>query len=347
MFFPNRLSSCPNVLTVVLILLSAFAFASEPEDGLGKADAEPKVTVESGELKELGDLAMPAPRKPNQPPTLEDRIQSVFEVAGTPLERYQRSLETTKLVNQHLLIVFGQPDDSRIASLMKLRFEDPEFRPYSDEFRFMAVPTDAPRLDAAIELAELRYEQLTEARRPFHLVICDATGKKVASAGIDELCADGKLSKDKLLDLLRLNCTPKLSAREFLDDALQRAKEEDKRVIFQETANSCVPCHMLSHLLDANRIWEQDYIWVKMDRRWAGAEEVMAEIRDDAERSIPWFAILDASGKKLATSNALESGANIGYPSGESGKAHFAHMLNTTRQRLTDADVQSLIDEAK
>ncbi|MCA9160166.1 MAG: hypothetical protein KDA72_17650, partial [Planctomycetales bacterium] len=73
-------------------------------------------------------------------------------------------------------------------------------------------------------------------------------------------------------------------------------------------------------------------------------EEVIAEIRDDGEWSIPWFAILDASGKKLATSNAPESGANIAYPSGKSGQVHFAHMLNTTRQRMTEADVQSLID---
>lgn len=303
-----------------------------------------KVTVESGEQKELGDLAMPAPHKPYQPPTLEDRIQSAFEVTGTPLERYQRSLETIKLVNQHLLIVFGQPDDARIASLMKLRFEDPEFRPYTDEFRFMAIPTDAPRLDAALALAEPLEEELPQAQQPFQLVICDASGKKVASAGIEQLCAEGDFSKDKFFELLRQHLTQPLDARELLDDALRRAKEEDKRVIVQETATWCGPCHMLSRLLDANRVWEQDYIWVKMDHRWTGAKEVMAEIRDGAEGGIPWFAILDASGKKLATSNAPESGDNIGYPSEESGQVHFAHILNTTRQRMTEADVQSLID---
>lgn len=42
----------------------------------------------SDRSERLGDLAMPAPRKPYHPPTIEDRIQSAFEVAGTPLERY-------------------------------------------------------------------------------------------------------------------------------------------------------------------------------------------------------------------------------------------------------------------
>ena len=303
-----------------------------------------KVTVEADEQKELGDLPLPAPHKPYKPPTLEDRIQSAFEVAGTPLERRQRSLETIKLVNQHLLIVFGQPDDARIASLMKLRFEDPEFRPFTDEFRFMAIPTDAPRLDTALALAEQLEEGLPEAKQPFQLVICDANGKKVASAGIEQLCAEGDFSKDKFLELLRQHLTQPLDARKLLDDALSRAKEENKRVIVQDTATWCGPCHMLSRLLDANRVWEQDYIWVKMDHRWTGVKEVMAEIREGAEGGIPWLAILDASGKKLATSNALDGGQNIGYPSEASGQVHFAHMLNTTRQRMTEADVQSLID---
>lgn len=246
-----------------------------------------KVTVESGELKDLGDLTMPPPRKPYQPPTLEDRIQSACEVSGTPLERYQRSLETIKLVNQHLLIVFGHPDDARIASLMKLRFEDPEFRPYSDEFRFMAIPTDAPRLDAALALAKQLDEELPQARQPFQLAICDANGKKVASSGIEQLCAEGDLSKDKFLELLHKHLPQPRDARKLLDDALGRAKEEGKRVIVQETATWCGPCHMLSRLLDANRVWEQDYIWVKMDHRWTGAKEIMAELRDGAKGGIP------------------------------------------------------------
>ena len=81
-----------------------------------------------------------------------------------------------------------------------------------------------------------------------------------------------------------------------------------------------------------------------MDHRWTGAKEIMAELRDGAEGGIPWFAILDADGKKLATSNSLEGGENIGYPSEAGGQVHFAHMLNTTRQRMSEADVQSLID---
>jgi hypothetical protein len=302
-----------------------------------------KLTITAGEQRELGDLKTPAPRKPYKPPTLEERIQSSFEVSGTPLERHQRSLETIKLVNQHQLIVFGVPDDPSIVSLMKLRFEDPGFRPFSDEFRFLPIPTDAPRLAAALALAENLEEALPGDGQVFRLVICDAAGTKVASAGVEQLFSEGKFSQDKFFDLLRQHLTEPLDARQLLDDAFRRAAQENKRVIVQETASWCGPCHMLSRLLDANRVWEQDYMWVKMDHRWTGAKEIMAEIRDGAEGGIPWFAIMDADGKKLATSNSPESGSNIGYPSEASGRVHFAHMLNATRQRMSEADVQSII----
>ena len=65
---------------------------------------------------------------------------------------------------------------------------------------------------------------------------------------------------------------------------------------------------------------------------------------DGAEGGILWFAILDAQGKKLATSNDPKTGDNIGFPSEASGKTYFAKTLNETRQRMSENDVESLID---
>ncbi|MEO8269170.1 MAG: hypothetical protein ABI557_05590 [Aureliella sp.] len=41
MFFLNRNSQWPHLLPVTLMLLVAVSFASEADDGLGKADAPP------------------------------------------------------------------------------------------------------------------------------------------------------------------------------------------------------------------------------------------------------------------------------------------------------------------
>jgi len=297
----------------------------------------------SGEMTDLGDLEPPPPYQPYVPPTLEQRISQAFEVAGTPLERHAKALELVDLVKQHLLVVFGTPADPRIHRLMEIRFEDADYRPLSDEYRLMAIPTDEAHRDAAAELASLLGESIEGARGEFLLVLLDHAGQKVATAGDTELCVDAALSKDRLLEWLRSRMPTPPSARVLFDEALARAKQEDKRVLVQETATWCGPCHMLSRFLDGNRVWEQDYIWVKMDHRWTGAQELMAELRDGADGGIPWFAILDANGQKLATSNEPQTKNNIGYPSSAAGQQHFENMLKTTRQRLSDEEIGALI----
>ncbi len=305
----------------------------------------PKWKVASGESLSLGDVQAPPPPKRYVPPTLEERIAGAFAVKGTPMERYERALNSIKLVNQHLLVVFGQGEDPRIHQLMQIRYEDKDFREMRDEFLFMAIPTGGEKQNAAIELAEKLDESITAKRGDFLLVILDHDGQKVATIDSDAACDGDELSKENLFKILRQHQTESLDALELLDEALARAKAENKRIIVQETATWCGPCHRLSGFLKENREWEEDYILVKMDHRWKGAREIMKELRDGAEGGIPWFAILDASGKKLVTSNHAESGSNIGFPSSETGQSHFAAMLNQTRQRLSEDDVAKFVNK--
>ncbi|MHB8956739.1 MAG: carboxypeptidase regulatory-like domain-containing protein [Pirellulaceae bacterium] len=327
-------------------LVAGWEYTLNLESGTdGSIPTLTKITLSPRESVDLGDLRVPLPSKPYVSPTLEDRIRSAFDVEGTPVQRRDRALELIKLVNQHLLIVFGVPDDPRIHRLMEIRYNDDDFRTVSDEFRFLSIPTDEARREAAQPLADSLDESLADGRGAFLLVVLDREGKKVATADSTLLCIGDELSKDKLLELLRTHLTEPLNARALLDEALQRAAAEDKCVIVQETATWCGPCHLLSRFLDSHRVWEKDYIWVKMDHRWTGARELMAELREGAEGGIPWFAILDASGQLLVTSNDPKTKQNIGYPSEESGQIHFQHMLNSTRQRLTEEDVKQLIGE--
>ncbi|TWU45696.1 Bacterial Ig-like domain (group 1) [Novipirellula aureliae] len=319
---------------------------------LGRTDdgyywALPDFSVEAGESKDLGDVQTPPAPKPYVPLTLEQRTTQAFEVKGTPIERLQRSEKSIKLVNQHLLIVFGKPEDPRINRLMEIRFEDSDFRDLRDEFRVMAIPTDEERKESANALAEEIEESIDDERANFLLVVLDADGKKVDVLDSHALCIDGELSKEKLLESLRNHKPEMPDARTVLKDALRKAGEEDKRLIVQETATWCGPCQLLTRFLNANREWEKDYILVKMDHRLGGARELMKEIRDGAEGGIPWLAILDTEGEKLITSNESESGDNVGYPSSESGQKHFFKMINETRQRMTEEEVEAFVEKLK
>jgi hypothetical protein len=314
-----------------------------PSGSDGSIPGVAHVTVAAGQMVDLGDVHVPPPPAPFVPPTLEQRIAQAFDVAGTPVERHQKAGELAKLVNQHLLIVFGEPEDPRVKRLMDIRFNDREYRLLSDEYRMLAIGTDKERRAAADELAGLLEESLDDGRGDFLIVIVDEDGNKVATADADALVVDEELAKDRLLNLLRSQVPQPPDAHELLAAALDRAQQENKRVLIQETATWCGPCHLLSRFLEDHRVWEKDYVSVKMDHRWTGARELMAELRGDADGGIPWFAILDASGAILATSNDLHTTRNIGYPSETSGQAHFKSMLQGTRQRLTDEEIDQMV----
>jgi hypothetical protein len=190
-------------------------------------------------------------------------------------------------------------------------------------------------------------ESLDDDRADFLLVLLDRDGKKVATADADALCTEDELSKELFLELLRFHLPQPLDARQLLDEALASALRDDKRVLIQETATWCGPCHQLSRFLSGNRQWEKDFVWVKMDHRWTGARELMAELRGGADGGIPWFAILDASGETLITSNDPETKQNIGHPSEPSGQKHFENVLRASRQRLTDEEITEMINALK
>lgn len=305
------------------------------------------VTVEPGESKQIGELKTPETPKPYVPPTLEERTQAAFAVAGTPLERFEKAKQLIDQVNQNLLIVFADPADIRVKSLMRIRYEDQDFRPYQDDFRFMAISTSADALWSAQDLAESLEVASVQRDRGFLMVLLTRDGQVIAKISDDQVCDADEVSKDLLFTQLDKYKTTPLDARELLDAALATAQRENKRVIVQETATWCGPCHMLSGLLQRNRDWQKDYVWVKMDHRWTGAVEIMQQLRDGADGGIPWFAILDAQGNKLATSNLPESGRNVGFPSDAQGQEHFMNMLKSTRQRMTNQEIVDLASAAK
>lgn len=108
-----------------------------------------------------------------------------------------------------------------------------------------------------------------------------------------------------------------------------RASSDDKQVFLTFGAPWCGWCHRLEDWLaqpEVSSIVERDFVVTRIDiERMTAGNDVMLQFRGDAHGGIPWYVILDANGKKLATSD--QPGSNIGYPASPTEIDQFLALL--------------------
>ncbi|QDT18353.1 Nickel uptake substrate-specific transmembrane region [Gimesia chilikensis] len=306
-------------------------------------------TLTDSQQLDLGKLKVKPRYTPYKPPTIDERIAAAYDTKGTPEERYASAAKIARLTNQYLLILYGDRSSEAVRQFMTLRYNDKEIRNLMPSFRLL-VSEEGEANTLSEKAREIQKNLGLESTAPQPgLFIFDAQSKQQAESSFAKLSTDGKINQEKLLKFLKANQYPIRDANELLETALKQAKEQNKRVIVQETATWCGPCRLLSLYLDRERkIWERDYIWIKLDHRWTGTHEIMKKLRNDAPGGIPWWAILDADGKILVTSNNdQDEDQNIGFPSSTSGREHYKKMLEKTAIRLNDTEINELVDALK
>lgn len=286
-----------------------------------------KLTLDVAKELDLGTVRI---AKPYVPPTLKQRVEKAFANKDrSTQQRLQSRTRVAKRANQHVLVLAGTPDDAATKRFFELLHEERTTRTALLDYAILAVDdADAfPRPDNG----------------GFSMTVLDLEGNTLAETNSNELQVDEKLDAEKMIEFLD-SCKPNvLDARQLLQQALAQAKLENKRVLVQESATWCGPCHLLSQLLiDRQAIWDQDYIWVKLDHRWDGARQIGKDYRDGEHSGIPWWAILDQDGT-LLISSIDENGDNIGFPSSDAGQKHFRKMVESTRIRLTDEEVNQWV----
>jgi hypothetical protein len=75
----------------------------------------------------------------------------------------------------------------------------------------------------------------------------------------------------------------------------------------------------------------------------AGGDKVMSELGGE-KSGLPFYAFVDAKGKKLADSNVMPKNMNIGYPGSPEEITAFEKLLKDTAPRLSDKQRGTLID---
>ncbi|MFO7903864.1 MAG: thioredoxin family protein [Pirellulaceae bacterium] len=292
------------------------------------------MTPETADSIVLGDLRL-EPRY--KPPTFEERVDRELAVDRPAGERLDGAIKEAKRLRQHVLVVFLDRAAALTQSWFKLRLEDRLMRTKLPDYQLIQVDVESK---GAALLADHIGVTIDEDALPLWW-FSDPSGEELRAGQVPRLAEGGGLDRAALLDNLSQHAPEPLDARELLQEALAEAAASKRRVIVQETATWCGPCHLLARFLERHRdVWEKDYLWIRIDQRWHGSEEVMNNIMKGHHGGIPWFAILDSNGDVLATSDGPDG--NIGFPTDPASINHFLTMLRSTKQRISENELATL-----
>ncbi len=211
-------------------------------------------------------------------------------------------------------------------------------------YEYDIVYVDIGKWDKNTDLATL-YGADLKTGVPY-LTVLDESGKVLANqeTGVLEDPATSAHDPAKVLGFLKKNQAEYLKAGDLLADAQARAASENKRVFLTFGAPWCGWCHKLEDWMATpavKALLAKDFVIRKIDvDRTLGGQELYAQYRP-ANDGIPWFCVIDAQGKPLATSvNAKDE--NIGFPSKDEEIAVFGALLAQVAKNLTAADIEAL-----
>lgn len=290
-----------------------------------------QITPETSGDIDLGDLKFRGIDE--TPPAV--RAKQIFSRPEPLSDRYHAATKYASLTDRLVPLVFGKPTAELTQQFVSLALN----LGYT-----VWVNTDGDKRLEADELAQKLGVTLSDSRADLFLVLIDGNGKAVESADIPSISVDDQLNPDKITAFLAKQEIKK-DAQKLLDDALLRAKAENKRVLVQDCVSG--KGYGQSVFLDQTRkLWEKDFVWVRLIRGWENQDTVMNIIRPQLpDNSTPWLGVLDADGKLLVSSyDFWDFNIEIGGSTIQQSKSQFRYMLEKSAIRMTPDDIDALVD---
>jgi hypothetical protein len=278
-------------------------------------------------------------------PTLDERIAAAFKSPQSIQERLETKLRDAELGYQRVLALVTAPDSVACRQFYSLIYDSNQrdaLRALSD---YLLLPVGGGSNDQTDPIREIASLLALPPPEPHGLllIVLDEQGQVAAQTTDAQLGSNGTIDRTKLTAFLQEHALVPPDAEQILANGLAEAAREQKRVLVQQSGAFCGPCILLSRFLDQHQaLFAKDYVYIKLDSRFKNGPDVLQRLRKEPW-GIPWMVILEPDGQPLINSTAADG--NIGFPSTPGGIQHFEKMLRTTARRMTDAEINSLIDD--
>jgi thioredoxin-related protein len=264
---------------------------------------------------------------------------SIYDKSADTSAQLAKAMARAKHDEKRILVMFGGDWCGWCHKLHELFASDADVRKVlSYEYVLVMVDTTAPGAEDLFKKcrAALAKEEQDKAIGVPFLGVLDANGKIVTAQRTDPLETGDHHDPGRVKEFLNRHAVTPKDAEVLLRDGLSRASSEDQRVFLTFSAPWCGWCHQLSDWMnksDIAAILDRDFVIVKVDiDRMTHGKDLMGQVRPKADGGIPWFAVLDATGKPVSTSDGPQG--NIGYPFKPEEIDHFMALITKEGRRI-------------
>jgi len=280
-----------------------------------------------------------SPEKPaDAAPARDDAVKqpapgraSIYNPKADAKAEIEAALKMAKLERMRVLVIYGGNRRDRCDKLHDLFKENKEIATILRS-EFVPVLVDVDTQQKVFD----QYVPKNEQQRVPFLTVLDSDGRVLVNQETGVLEAGPRHDPKKVQAFLEKWSLATLDAEKVFADGLSQAKRESKRILLHVGPPRIVWSRLLDQFLDQNAsLFTSDFVNLQIDQeRMTNGGPLVKRLRPEKSIGFPWFAILDADGKTLVTSDRPSSG-NIGFPVYPGEIGHFMEMLHKTIQRTT------------